>query len=411
MLNTLKHRYWWITALALTLMNYSFPTMAFATSSRALPHRADMHGLSDFRSIDLMDAENRLYALVVAKENPDGPLNAYFVTSADHGATWDHPVRINAPGLAISAHRGNDAQLAVAGRHLAAVWQHRGETPGSAPMSLAYSSDGGRQWHAATPPKFDDPTETQSHFDLIGDKHGRFHMVWLDDREERGNTQGLRHAVSNDSGHHWIEQSAIDDAVCTCCWLRLNALANGNISVLYRDDEPHDMRLAVHSGSDKAWTQQSAVGHFDWQFAGCPHCGGGLTEVQERGRSVLHGVVWTGVETAAGIHYLQSRDAGLSWPTSQRLTDGQSREPDIAALKDGTLGIVYVAPGPDGNQVNFIGSRDRGKHWTKPKPISDSTRAADHPRILATSRGFRVFWTERQDRGPYVLAMAAPAIN
>jgi hypothetical protein len=362
----------------------------------------------DISSVDVAVSTAGMHVILAARREHGMPLNVYYLKSIDFGRTWSAPVQVNKPGMSVTAHRGNDAQLAVSDTTITAVWQQRSELPGSGAMTLAYSNDGGLHWRAATPPKLDDPTHTQSYFDLAADRSGRFHLVWLDDREENGNSQGLRYAQSRNGGFRWKAMGTVDDAVCTCCWTRLNVLGNGQVSILYRDDTPHDMNLAILSPNGGGSNVKHPVGRFDWQFQGCPHCGGGLAETRESDGSHLHGVVWTGMENAEGIYYLNSPDEGRSWSAPVRLTDGKSREPDIAALADGTLGIAYVTPGSGGGEIAFVRSGDGGKHWSKPMMLSTADHSADHPRILSTPRGFRLFWTERAGGKSRVLAMAEP---
>ncbi|MGH8594339.1 MAG: sialidase family protein [Gammaproteobacteria bacterium] len=67
----------------------------------------------------------------------------------DGGHTWSAPAAIytgKAP-LNQSIHRGNDVQIAAAGKRLIAVWQVPGSGfNGRGPLATAISSDGGDTW-------------------------------------------------------------------------------------------------------------------------------------------------------------------------------------------------------------------------------------------------------------------------
>lgn len=361
-------------------------------------------GLSDVLSLDLYPEGEKIHALLVGRfAGHPQPLVAY-LASSDGGKQWNPPVFVNHDddGPVVSK-RGNDAQLAASGSQIVAAWQERGEFPGGGPLRLAYSSDLGRTWSRSELPVAEH-ADNQSYPDLAVDGAGTFHLVWLDDREENGNTQGLRYANSADGGRSWARQKTIDGAVCTCCWNRLGILPDQSVAVLYRDDNPHDMRLATRSTSG-IWKNLGAVGRFDWHFSGCPHCGGGIASLMHKLNRTVHSVVWTGVEKSPGLYYLRSRNLGKTWSQPMRLGDGNSREADIAALSPARLAVVFGVAKDGAVLISARQSRDGGRTWSTTQSLSSPTTTADHPRILATPFGLRAFWTERRPDGGRNLAM------
>ncbi|MDD5035544.1 MAG: sialidase family protein [Methylococcaceae bacterium] len=353
--------------------------------------------------MDVYAEKSSIHAVVVGKANEEVKL-AYLL-SRDGGSHWNKSVIVNRKedGPVLSR-RGNDAQVSANGRRVVVAWKKGGELPESGPMLIAYSADGGTRWARGENPAVGDGMHNQSYLDLAADENGRFHLVWLDDREENGNTQGLRYARSTDGGRHWDREVTLDPKVCTCCWNRLAVLANGNVAVLYRDDEPHDMRLARAAAGGGGWRDLGRVGSFDWRFEGCPHCGGGIASSAGKNGELLHGVVWSGKDGAAGLYYLDSTDHGEHWSPPLRIGDGHSRHSDIAA-RGRALVVVYTGPVGDGEGVQFIRSEDGGKTWSPPRLLSAEGAVADHPRILATPAGFRAFWTEKRPGSGRVWAM------
>jgi hypothetical protein len=379
------------------------------TPSRAAtdPTVIPLPDLREVRSVDVVVEGDDLHLLLVAVQEGGTEPRVLHTVSGDGGLTWRPPVIVDRGDRIVSG-RGNDAQLAVRGRRLVAAWQRAGDLPMAGPMALAFSSDGGSSWSPATPPRIDGPEPSQSYLDLAVDLRGRFHVVWLDDREEKGDTQGLRHAYSTDGGRRWRGAATIDEAVCTCCWNRLHALPDGGIAVLYRDADPHDMKLAQRS-ADGRWRPLGAVGAFHWTFSGCPHCGGGLATVRAGRETSLHGVVWTGEEKSAGLHYLSAKLPIEQWSSPLRIADGNGRDGDLAADARQVLGVVYVTEHKEGSAIHYRRSDDRGRSWQPPQRLNAPATNADHPRIVATTKGFRVFWTERRGLGPRTLVMAMPA--
>jgi len=369
-------------------------------------------GMDEIQGMDVYAEGDSLHAVLVGKPANTSINQVAYLFSADAGASWSKPVIVNAgqDGKLISR-RGNEAQVAAQGRNAVVVWRRGGELPETGPMVVAYSADGGASWRRGENPALGDVTENQSYLDLVADQAGHFHVVWLDDREEKGNTQGLRYARSTDGGRHWLGELTLDPAVCTCCWNRLAVLPGQGIAALYRDDDPHDMRLAHGPGDGGPWKTLGAVGAFGWRFNGCPHCGGGIAAGPGQR---LHGVVWSGKEGAEGLYYLNSKDFGGHWSKPLRIAGGQSREGDIAVLGKGRVGVVFAGPAGEAESVQFMASDDAGQTWTRPLLLSAAGAPADHPRILATPQGFRVFWTEKRAAGGRVWAMQSfelPLIN
>ncbi|CAL1240482.1 sialidase family protein [Candidatus Methylocalor cossyra] len=372
------------------------------TLARSYPAIA---GLVRIRSLDVVSAGAQLHALIAGSFAQRGDAVAY-VRSRDDGRAWTSPVFLDRAGDPPPlARRGNDARLAVKGRQMVAVWQAQGQTPGTGPLRLAISDDAGEHWRPGANPAVGDSQRNQSYPALAFDAAGALHLVWLDDREQNGDTQGLRYARSLDGGRHWQRERTLDPAVCTCCWNRLAPLPDGAIAVLYRDSDPRDMRLALRRGG--RWRDVGAVGAFGWQFPGCPHGGGGLAVAAEGAGAILHSLVWTGRDSAPGLFYLRSDDWGEHWSAPARLAGEDGRDGDIAAASVLHLASVFVRKTPTGSPLYAIQSRDGGRRWSDPIPLTPAETAADHPRILATPTGYRVFWTEARPDGGKVWAIAA----
>jgi hypothetical protein len=383
--------------------------LAAQVQAADVPAYPAIEGLTDVKSLDVTTDAGVLHVLLVGHFSQRKGVAVAYVFSTDGGNTWSRPAFVDPvkdpPAI---SRRGDDARLAVRGGRIMAVWKSKTDTPGNGEMAIAVSADRGKTWQPAPHPAVGDATRNQSHFALAADQAGGFHLAWLDDREENGNTQGLRYAKSTGDGLRWRPETTLDATTCTCCWTRLVALPDRSLALLYRDSDPHDMRLARLRPEQGGWRTLGAVGDFRWDFTGCPHCGGGLAATGWAGRMALHGVVWTGKENAAGLYYLRSMDGGARWSEPLKVAGGEARESDIAAQANGAVALAFV-PGRAGPvQVRF--SQDAGRHWSAPQPVSAPGAVADHPRIVATPFGFRVFWTETREGGSKAWAMAAPSV-
>ena len=394
------------SALPIAMILPLFWWASVSANERPMTFYPNIESVNDIRSFDVVAVQDKLHAAILTMGNRHESNSIVYSVSADGGNTWMKPIRIDRSDDApVLSRRGNDIKLAVSGRRRVVVWQSAGLFAGSGPMVIATSDDGGQHWQRGINPANEDGLNNQSYMEIAADRRGHFHLIWLDDREEKGNTQGLRYAQSSDGGRSWQRETTLDPEVCTCCWNRLLVLPDQRISLLYRDDDPHDMRMALGEPGAVGWRDRGPVGAFNWQFQGCPHCGGGIAVAQVPRQVRLHSVVWTGKGEKAGLYYLSSDDIGKSWGAPVRMGVGQSREGDIAARSFKNLALVYSETDGQGATLRYRDSRDGGNAWSVPRDLSAPGKAPDHPRILAFREGFKVFWTEQQEHGRKRLAI------
>lgn len=347
-------------------------------------------------SYDVFAEGDVLHALfAVAGAESKRPHIAY-IRSGDGGRHWSAPLDIEQPLTeTVESSAGNEIQIAAVGEQLLAIWQVTGEIPGMGPLRVWYSLDGGQHWSHGVNPTASEGD--QSHPDLIADRQGRFHLVWLDDRDENG-YQGLRYARTSDAGQHWELAQTIDESSCSCCWNRLLLGPDEQVNVLYRDMEPRDMALAQSGDAGQTWRHVATVGQFNWVFDGCPHNGGALASTDAQN---LHALVWTGAENRSGLYYLRSKDNGENWTPPQAMgAESLAFHSDIAAVQDGArLMAIWDARGAAGSSVMISESVDQGEHWSAVKQISTPGSSAEFPRIVATPSGFLALWFEQKPGG------------
>ena len=339
-------------------------------------------------SFDVVVRDGVVHVLLAEKNTEKSHI--HYLSSKDGGKHWSKPMTVtdNTDTLAI---RGNDVQLAASGKKLVALWQVKGELPSMGAMVSFYSHDAGKTWHQGKNPAVDNNGD-QSHSDLIADKQGVFHSVWLADPEENG-YQSLRYARSVDGGLNWQTPTKLDDSTCSCCWNTLAVSPNGALNVLYRDMKPRDMALMQTSDAGQSWQRISTVGEFGWQFDGCPHIGGGLAINED---NALYATVWTGLDNKAGLYTLSSNDNGKTWTEPKALGTVASHS-DIAVKKQQVVAI-WDDREAEGVGIFIAKSKDGGKTWNTPERLTQTNALATHPRIVATKQGFLALWTEKQKK-------------
>lgn len=319
--------------------------------------------------------------------------------SADAGVTWSTPVRVDA-GAAVphQPHRGQDAQLAASGAKLVAIWTTTGTGfNGRGPMASAVSADGGATWQPGPNPADDASSGDHSFVDCAADASGTFHLVWLDARGAN-KSKGLRYANSKDGGRTWSKNATLKPETCECCWNTVAVGVDGSVHALFRDKNPRDMAVISSTDHGARWSDPAKVGRFNWDFAGCPHVGGGLIV---RGNS-LHALVWTGATGHSGAYHLSSIDQGQSWSVPQRLGDSDARRGDLASTGAQSLAAVWDRVSDGESTVLAATSSNGGKTWTEPKQLSTKGVNAAYPRVVAVSGSYRVFWTESATGQPGV---------
>ncbi|MGY6275809.1 exo-alpha-sialidase [Methylomonas sp. MgM2] len=346
---------------------------------------------NDLISFDIYPEQGILHAVfAAATATPKQPYVAY-IKSEDGGRHWSKPVSLGQyASNTLESGTGNDIQIAAHENNLLVIWQATGEIPGMGPLQLIYSKDGGAHWQSGANPT--GPETDQSHPDLAGDAQGRFHLVWLDDRDENG-YQGVRYARTSNAGLSWELAQTIDDSSCSCCWNRLLIGPDQQVDVLYRDMEPRDMALAQTEDAGQNWQRISTVGEFNWVFDGCPHNGGAIAWAGD----TLQTLVWTGEESKAGLYHLSSSDNGKSWSPPQSMGGGSlAFHSDIAASGNERLLAIWDARGAAGSTVMISESFDKGLHWSPARQISTPGGSAQFPRLVSTPSGFLAMWLEQK---------------
>lgn len=387
----------WLVALTINGCS-SGPLLGIVEVTHA-PYLKSTFGLSDISTFDVVVDDNIIHVIAGGKVSAkDKHIKIRYLRSEDGGHHWDKPIAIgdNFPDSINS--RGNDIQLAAKNNRLLAVWQTKGELPGMGAMVSAYSQDKSLSWKQGINPAVNIAGD-QSHFDLIADKQGHFHAVWLEDPEENG-YQSLRYANSTDGGKHWHKPIMLDKSTCSCCWNSFALSPENILNILYRDMKPRDMALLQSSDNGTNWQKVSTVGTFGWQFDGCPHVGGSLAYA---GENQLHSLVWTGVEQKSGLYYLSSDDNGKSWSMPKKMGNAAIHG-DITVLDNQHLAAVWDEMEADGASIFYAKSEDGGATWLTPARLTKASNAATHPRLIATQNGYLALWTEKPNKQPSQLA-------
>ncbi|MBA4150328.1 MAG: exo-alpha-sialidase [Verrucomicrobia bacterium] len=369
---------------------------------------AESKSSSDLRASCFdVTSDNGAIHLLIGQPAEDKALDFFYLKRKSTDQTWPEPIRIPTthatPG---NHHRGNDPQIAVHGERLMALWTAKGGGPyGSGPIATALSNDGGRTWTPGPSPTLttDDAQDVGYRFPATVAGDGAFHVVWIHAEDKE---RSLRYSRLAFDSKHWSEPTVIDPTSCACCWNEIKINADGELFVLYRDEQPRDMALAVSKDRGQTWNRTGAVGDFNWDFNGCPHVGGGLalTPGRNAGENLLVATVWTGQSEHSGAYVLTSGDNGQSWSATTRLGLSKiGRHTDTTALSPDKAAVAWDEPSTNGQSMFVALTEDGGKTWGEPQQLSAAK--AKYPRLLACDDQFFVLWSEDEEKGTPRLRM------
>jgi len=378
--------------------------LIFSASFAATKNNAS--DFEDASSFDIAAVENSVH-LLFGKEDPKekNSLRFFYTKSEDGGESWEKPVEIPTDHAPPGRHqRGHDPQIALAGDQLMALWTARGEGPfGSGGIATALSSDGGKTWKKGPSP--DGKSDSAGfRFPAAAGGEKAFHAVWIHAEEEE---RSLRYSKLSLGTGDWSPIEIVDDHICACCWNQIRIAEDGTIAVIYRDQEPSDMSLAISENNGR-WKRVGSVGTFNWDFLGCPHVGSGfaLNPTEAFGDSRLLATAWTGESETRGAYILTSDDRGKSWQS--RLipeTDSPGNiNTDLVRFSSKEAVLVWDRAGEKNSRQIFISkTEDNAESWSAPKRISEKNSKATHPRIAATTDGYLLLWTESTEGGKSAL--------
>lgn len=369
------------------------------------------HAAEGIVSVDVAVDKDSIYLLT--GKNNKGKVSLWLQISRNSGSDWSPSAEIPIPetsGATIS--RGADARIAKTIHGIVVLWMSHvdGARFGSGPMVSMRSIDDGKTWERVHGPA--DWTAGPHGFFSLAVSKGVIHSTWLDKRQPDPaipGTQGLQYSYSKDGGKNWSPNITLDQIVCACCWTRSLADRTGNLYVLYRDKQPSDMALGIVDLKNHQWNRLSTVGVFGWDFAGCPHIGGGLA-IRERGNNKeIHALVGTRKPGNTGIYHLMSSDGGKLWTKPDMLGDSSSTHGDIAIDKNGVVYAIWDMINSDindGSTAIYLSKLDKRNHWSSPQKITNNAASASHPIIVTSGNAVISFWTEKGADGKSILGMA-----
>jgi hypothetical protein len=318
--------------------------------------------------------------------------------SADAGASWDKPQRVNGEAEAIGT--GGDSRPKIAtgtGGELYVTWTKPLAKLYSGDIRFARSLDGARSF---SPPitVHTDRQEITHRFDALAvNRDGRVFLAWIDKRDMvlRGKDYrgaAVYYAVSEDRGASFRGDYKVADHSCECCRIALLPRPDGSVLALWR----HVFEPNVRDHALARLLPDGRVAEFrratfdDWRIDACPHHGPSLAA---DGAGELHAVWFSQAPKASGVFYGRLREGGVE---GQRRIGAASAEHADLAVLDRRVAIAWKEFDGQRSVLKAMLSADSGRSWSE-RELMATAGASEQPRVLTRGGDFYVFWHTRNE--------------
>ncbi len=297
--------------------------------------------------------------------------NAYLASSDDGGRTFSRPVRVNdADGEVFSGYNTGPKVTPLAGDEVAVSWtqmkmfsdypelaERFGEDNGQYLVRMARSDDGGRTFAPAVNAVNDGEITSDSYQTIHATNDGGAVMTFLDYRDGLQSPEGykthIKTAVSED-GRQFSESTQVDELSCECCDTSIASGDDGTVYMAYRDqDESGQSKQELESGltvresvvvkstdGGESWSEPVSLRDDGWEFNKCPESGPEI-DVDDEGN--VHGILYTGEESAPGVYYTRSADEGASFEEPTALMTADFFPPATISLATDGGGNAWLA--------------------------------------------------------------------
>lgn len=344
---------------------------------------------------------------VTAQFAPDGQLwiawvngeHIYLQTSADQGAHYSDPIKVNQNPESIAAHGEYRPKLKFdAQGNLYLTWTQNLEKRHTGNIRFSRSLDGGKTFSQAI--TINDNLDIIGHRfdDLAIGKNGEIFIAWLDSRDKevaKANKQNflgtaVYYTWSNDGGVSFKPNQPVAPHSCECCRLGI-AIDNDNLPVvLWRhvfEGQIRDQALIKFTSWDKPGNLQR-VSQENWNIEACPHHGPALS-IAEDGR--YHAVWFSGAADKQGLFYGYSNDQGNSFSAPVKFGNQGAKHPNVFAHAN-QVSIVWSEFDGKQNLLQAMHSKDNGLTWSTAHTIASTPESADDGFLVSNGEQLYVSW-------------------
>jgi hypothetical protein len=222
------------------------------------------------------------------------------------------------------------------------------KNPYAGAIYYSFSDDGGKHWSEA---RFLHADTARAHgrsfFDITTLKDGELGAIWLDGRYGKSIKGSALFFARTEKGMGFAQDTCLDKGTCECCRTDILTDDAGNIHLAYRniefpsalaDQEVRDMAYKRSADNGKTFSTAETISKDNWEITGCPHSGPSLAAA----KNGVH-AVWFTAGGGPGLYCTSSNASGEGF-LSRSLLSAAGRHPQMIALNDGRLAVVYEEP-------------------------------------------------------------------
>lgn len=361
-------------------------------------------------------------ALTWVARQDDGGADVWLAMSADSGATFGEPRRLNPANGRVSSYAESRPVVALGADGLVIVaWAAKRDSGEYADDIVARTSrDGGASFD---PPAFvnddhADPRSTYHGFLALDlSPEGAATLAWIDGRAAAATgvvgepaSCEIMTSTSRDRGATWPANVRAADSVCSCCRLALRSDAGGRVALAYRTSrmDLRDPRLALSRDGGASFALDTLLFADGWRLSGCPSHGPALS----LGPGGGHVAWYSGADEREGVHVARWRnDGALATPPHHLDVDlRKAGRPMLASFGRDAVAGLLGEPAADSTRrvlgVRVVHENGRLGAWAL-LGLRAKTAA------LAGDGGARVWaaWSDETPEGPRlrVARLEAPA--
>ena len=346
----------------------------------------------------------------------EGATNVFVAVSADNGARFSEPRRVNDQDGDATANNEQPPRVTISGasRTLTVVWSKRNEGPQKTrrdAMRMARSVDGGRTFSPARFTHHPGLPGARGWESLAASAGGTVHAVWLDGRDAERKMAEAAHAGMAHKGqppqdtYHGtigpdgrVVESVVATGVCFCCKTAVAVDARGAVYAAWRHIFPSSMRdiaFAKSTDGGRRFDPLVRVSEDRWELNGCPEDGPTLA-VDRTG--TIH-IAWATLvnegEPHKALFYATSRDGKtfsprVRIPTAAAATPGH---PQLVVTSDGGAAIVWDELVEGVRRVSFTRASRAGVF--QQAQILSGDESASNPVIVRSESSLLIAWTSR----------------